>query len=113
MDNKAIEALLENPPILPPEKETTGIFKFNETLDSVGLPLESVVYVKRNCKTCYGRGFIRLVVMDGTVGVVFDDVHNVKVKNPERKFRVCDCMNRGYIRARKELEVQKGLASTP
>lgn len=65
-------------------------FKFMDARDKVGLPMEHVVYVRRNCTDCHGKGFIRLLVGD----------------TREAAPRTCFCVNKGYVRTRGEFERQ-------
>lgn len=84
-------------------------FKFNEARDFVGLPMEHRNYADRNCNECYGRGVKRYVLVDGSMGVVFDDVPAPGagariVNNPKRILKACHCVHRGYSRVRLQYE---------
>lgn len=68
-------------------------FKFMDARDKVGLPMEHAAYVKRNCTDCNGAGYIRLLIGDAR----------------EVTPRTCFCVNKGYVRTRKEFERQWAL----
>lgn len=118
MDLREIVQTLEaaNPPEpKKPAEERPEDFKFNGALDKAGIPTEHPSYADRNCDTCYGRGVKRLVIVDGSVGTVFDDKTRF-VNNPKRKLVACHCMGKGYARTRKRFEAdfagRKLVAST-
>lgn len=77
------------------------MYVFNESKDVIGLPLESIVYVKKNCKKCQGRGYLSYLIDDG-----YTTIANDRTKNEERRHTPCICLNRGYVRIRKMLENQ-------
>lgn len=70
--------------VTAPEPE----FAFMDVRDQVGLPQEHANYVRSNCTDCYGKGYIRLLVGD------------VRERTP----RACFCVNKGYVRTRREFE---------
>jgi hypothetical protein len=69
--------------------EELGEFHFLTSADKVGLPQEDKRYVKRSCKTCYGRGYV---------------VQLIKSGRRDRHYQTCACVNKGYVRVRLELE---------
>jgi len=88
--NKGIQELLEQSISEKSSKvcDDPTAFKFKEFKDNVGLPMEHLSYVKRNCKACYGRGYqIRLVLGKREVGP-------------------CGCIHKGYSKTRRELELR-------
>lgn len=90
------------PEAAPEEKPED--FKLNGALDNSGIPLEHARYADKDCRTCNGSGVMRLVVVDGSVGKVFDD-DSRSVRNPKRKLRACACLTKGYTRTRKRFEL--------
>lgn len=82
------------------EDETGNPFAFGRLAaerDQVGLPKNHPSYVKRSCKTCYGRGY-RVV----SAGVRLHD-DGRKTKTPGTRYVACTCVENGYKRALVEL----------
>lgn len=84
--NEILEQVITpDAPKVAKSRDDLGDFKFAETKDKVGLPVEHKLYVKRSCKQCYGRGYI-VQTFGGY------------------RYQACGCVNKGYVRTRKEFE---------
>lgn len=81
-------------------------YKFMGAKDQEGLPMEHPAYIKKNCKMCYGRGHQSFLVGDGYH-------EKTREPNPERVLKACVCVNRGYVRARLEVQRRKRKLATP
>ena len=96
--NAAVQSLLgsvdANPGAYTETKVATE-FTFNTAPDKIGLPMEHPKYVKKTCKTCYGRGWQAQVIGDG-----YRDVGGIKVSNETRTFYACACVHSGYTKTR-------------
>lgn len=106
MDAKqVVDALgveVEEKPAEAPKPED---FKFLTAPDAAGLPQEHPRYADPKCRLCNGKGMVRRVVVDGTVGRVFDaGKKDPDTKNPKRIVEACGCLNKGYTRTRKKFE---------
>lgn len=91
--NSAVKDLIEHEAAQPkpPKDEAPGAFKFNTAKDKVGIPLESVDYVKASCKLCHGRGYLSFLVGDGYLD---------GAPRKARDLRACTCVHRGYSKTR-------------
>lgn len=71
-------------------------FAFSSTKDNLGLPMEHLDYVKKDCKHCYGRGHHTVLVGDGYTAL------GQKRKN--RNYNLCQCTHNGYTKIRKAFD---------
>lgn len=78
------------------------MYLFKDKKDQIGLPMESIIYVKKNCNECYGKGYITSLIGDG---YILNET-KLKVKNDVMDTYPCLCMHKGYARTRLKLEAQ-------
>lgn len=76
--------------VTPPKEKTleqllATPFKFLDTKDKIGLPMEHADYVRQRCNDCYGLGYV------------------IQLRGG-RHYETCHCVNRGYMRTRKAVE---------
>jgi hypothetical protein len=74
-------------------------FVFNTAPDKIGLPMESLRYVKKSCKRCDGRGYQTILVGDG-----YKMVDDKRVARRARKTLLCFCVHQGYTKTRLGVE---------
>lgn len=82
----------EPEPIVYDDSKPLPPFAFTDDKDPQGVLKGHPSYVKRSCNTCYGRGYV------------------VQTSRGPRRYQYCNCVHRGYERARKRFEAEMDIA---